>query len=506
MQPLFQKIKKYPCRAARRLSCKKGLSIMEILIAVAIVSFVFIPAVQVMYSIQPKSILEIISGSGTSYSTSFAGSSDFYERGDLRVSYMKGGIRRPSSAAHQRFSKQSCIDFNPWPAAATSSTLSAALTPLLFTYTKRELGISTTTTLTGTAIVGQKLYVSANSSSTTEPDVFVYNIGQIDNNSPSLVNAKSGIAAKPMLTLIQSKNTGPGISSIQSRGMHLFSANTGVKSQVDLLDNDLITQVPYVIPGSNSTTSPLTKVILPAGSMLLVGTEKSVLPEIVFFDADSGRVLHGIETGYGINDMIISDGMLFVAGPRDPEIEVFDVSSNSSTNGNAGATTFGQKIGEYDLPGGSGNAKTLSMFGNILHVGRTKGGNEFVLLEMIKNSAADKDLAAKFPVTFKEIWNAKIGWSVDAMLNFEKYVILFAADEYREFQMYGMDGSGAYSASAGAGTGTSHTLNLKSSLDLPARVSSSICFKNTIWATLRDPAAGVSSSTPALALIVFTGN
>lgn len=481
-QALSQKIK---IKTARGTCQERGLSILEILIAVAIISFVFIPAVQVMYSVQPKNMQDIISGAVG------AGPSDFHERGDLLVAYGKGGTWRSSSIAHRNFSRQSCIDFNPDPHGSHAS--STPPSPYLFLYAKGELGVSTTTSLTGIALVGQKLYVGANSPSTTEPDVLVYNVAANMNGATILeemeISGSDGAYAKPPLSLAESKNTGPGVSSIQSRGMHIFEANTGVKSQVDRLDADLSAQVPYVIPGSNSATNPLAKVALHAGSMLVVGTEKSVLPEITFFDTDSGHALHSIETGYGINDMVISDGMLIVAGPRDPEIEVFDVRPGAEAGG------FGQKIGEYDLPGGSGNAKALSLFGSVLSVGRTKGGNEFVLLDLVKNSAghASDGGDAAFRVSFREIWNAKIGWSVDAVLNFEKYIILFAADEYREFQMYERRAVIAGSDSA----------TLRSSLDLPARVSSSLCFKNTIWATLRDPVGGAGTGTPALALIVF---
>jgi hypothetical protein len=319
----------------------------------------------------------------------------------------------------------------------------------------------------------------------------MYTIAPNIYSTSSIFTDAYGVVTKPTLVQVQSKDTGPGVSSVQSRGTHIISANTGVKSQVDILDNIFENQTSYVIPGSNSSTTPLTKVALYASNTLIVGTEKSVLPEIVFFDISNGQVIHTIETGYGINDMILLDNLLIVAGPRDPEIEIFDVGTSVGNGSNTDNGIFGQKVGEYDLLGGSGNAKVLSLFGDFLYVARTKGGNEFVILDMERVISATPTAQA---ISFKEITNKKIGWSVDSLLNFEQYILLFTADEYKEFQLYKI-------------SDIDQQLSLQSVVDLPARVTGSMCFKNTVWATLRDP-EGVGTNTnysdvPALALIVF---
>lgn len=460
-------IQKFKLLCIGRKRQSKGLSILEILIAIAIVSFVCVPTIQILYSIQPQHILKIISRvtDGIIRNT-------FHERGDLEVSYHKGGLWNSSSLTNVNFYRHSCIDFDP--VYKDTNTIS----PLLFVYTREELGISTSTVLTGTALLGQRLYISANSSSTTEPDVFVYDVSTYG-ASPYGQNANISNASKPSLAFIQSKNFGPGVSSIQSRGTHIISANTGVKNQVDVSGTNLVTQNPFTIPGSNSSTSPLTKVVLYASSTLIVGTEKSVLAEIAVFNIDTGQVVHTIETGYGVNDIVIANNRLIVAGPRDPEIEVFSLDEQN----------FGQKIGQYDLPGGSGNAKALAMFGDALYVGRTKGGNEFVLLDMEPAVSEGSTSTAQTFIHFKEILNKKINWSIDSILNFDRYALLFTADEYKEFQLYEFGDSDLLS--------DDQTFNLKTVLDLPARVNSSMCFRNTVWITFQ------TGSDIPLALIVF---
>lgn len=485
----------------------KGLSILEILIAVAIISFVCIPIIQVIYSIQPKNVLNIISGyvpvsdmangivktaasfmHGSLTNTDLITRSEVYERGDLQVLFSKGGMWNPNSISRSNFLKQNCTDFNPHSGSSSSLQSSFELQPQLFTYTKEELGISTSTILTGATLIGQKLYVSANSSSTTEPDIFVYNVSSNVYAAANIFSNMQGVRVKPTLSLVTSKDTGPGISSMQSRGTYIISANTGVKSQVDILDSALLGQNHFVIPGSNSSTTPLTKVMLYASEKLVVGTEKSILPEIVLFNIQTGQVIQTIEIGYGVNDIALADDLLFVAGPRDPEIEVFDLNSN------------GNKIAQYDLPGGSGNAKVLLIYGDILYVGRTKGGNEFVGLEMNfeRGVAGVSTSTPGFPtlsitssIIFKEILNKKINWSIDSMLHFDEYNILLTADEYKEFQLY-------------KNTDVDQLVSLQATVDLPARANSAMCFKNTVWITLRE-LEGVMSlqERPSLALIIF---
>lgn len=195
-----------------------------------------------------------------------------------------------------------------------------------------------------------------------------------------------------------------------------------------------------------------------ANGRVYVGTEKSVLPEIFIFNAKNGTVEGSIETDYGINDLLILNDMLIVAGPRDPEIEIFSL------------TTF-QKIGAYDLAGGSGNAKVLNIFGDDLYVGRTKGGNE---LEILTIQRSEERPLSLFTHILEPIFNKKISWSVDKILKYEDILMLFTANEYQEFEMFNVVDNISFS------------LNSTYKIDLPDRVSDAVCFKNSIWMTYKN--------------------
>ncbi len=444
----------------------KGLSLVEVLIAIGIISIVCIPVIQIVYSIQPKRILEIISNlhsdilDSSTHNTSLKVA--YYNEGETKSEYVKGGLWNIFSNDSEIFTRQTCTDFHPVISQeqgfnSNSNIISPVqfLEPRLYLYTPEDLFMSTSTTVTGTAIIGNNIFLSANSASTTEPDLYMYSV------TTSLYNRDGIFDSKPAVSLQKFQDTGPGISSLQIRGMYAISANTGVKSQVDIFriqetsntgvninTNAIWNKDSYVIPGSNSSTTPLTKVVLYASGKIIVGTEKSVLPEIVIFDIASREVLATLETNYGINDMILIGHNLVVAGPRDPEIEIYNLETL-------------QKVNQYDLLGGSGNAKVLGIFGDVLYVGRTKGGDEFVMLQI--------DIRDDFKLT--PVFNTKIKWSVDTLLKYGEYTILTTADEYNEFQLY----RGNVSPT------------LVSQIDLPSRVSSATCFKNSIWMSFKNP-------------------
>lgn len=455
----------------KRLGAKngeQGISILEILIAVGIISFVSIPSIQIMYSLHSNYIIDIVSGDSGQQTTEQLSQNildtSYHGDGGIRTIFKRGGMWDVQSVGNKQ-SRQQCTDF-------TINDQSAHIPPVLHLYTSDELGFGTSTKLTDIAFVGDSLFISADSASTSLPDIYSYSV----NNFLYTIS-------KPTLTMLSTENTGPGISQIQSVGAYVLMANTGVKSQVSVskIAGDVSSRIDFTIPGSNSSTTPITKAILYADGKIIVGTEKSVLPEIFIFDIYTGQTLGFIETGYGVNDMLVANDLLVVAGPRDPEIQVFDM------------RTFA-KVGEYDLAGGSGNAKVLNIFADQLYVGRTKGGNEFEVLNFERiNSNPMSPFTPKFSPTF----NKKIQWSIDALLKHEEYSMLFTADEYGEFQMYIDD----LDTGVNGGSGTS----LKYKVDLPDRVSNAVCFKNSIWMTFKseDTLLAETSSPYRLGVLVF---
>jgi hypothetical protein len=219
-------------------------------------------------------------------------------------------------------------------------------------YSSLDLGISTSTSATGIGSVGNTLFLSFDSSSTTDPDFGVY---RIDGD---------------MLQKISALDTGPGIVDMKIIGLTAFLANTSVHSQVQAIDisNELnpILIHTYTIPGSNSVISPISKKIFVYKSTVFVGTEKSVLPELYSFDIQTTQPLGYINTDYGINGMFVRDQKLYILSPKDPELEIFDISTSSQFT----------KSSFFDAPQSLGNGRSLSSSGPHIFLGRSKGDDE----------------------------------------------------------------------------------------------------------------------------------
>jgi hypothetical protein len=459
--------------------CRRGMSILEILVAVGLILLICVPTIQIVYSLQSKYISEIVQNEPISISQKYSNpnfqsilAQTYHGDGSIRTVFKKGGMREVDIIAQDRiFNRNICPDF-------TKINIHN-ISPKLYLYSSSDLNIPESVFLTGLSFVGNSLLASADSASTTLPDVYSFTVDTLIYSStspftkPALYTDNS---LKPNLSMTMSENTGPGASYIQSSGMRVIVSNTGVKNQASvfkvLLDTDssadrsivngISKAFDLIIPGSNSSTTPITKVILYAHGKIFLGTEKSVLPEISVFNAYTGQFEQSIEVGYGINDMLIVDDLLIVAGPRDPEIEVFSISTMS-------------KVGEYDLPSGSGNAKVLNIFGDNLYVGRTKGGDEFTVLKI---SRQNQSPVSPFSPIFTPVFKTKIKWSIDSILKSDEYTMLFTADDYFEFQIFERTGDGVDITNA------EHVLRYK--MDLPDRVSNVACMKNAVWMTFKN--------------------
>lgn len=474
----------YREHGSAKISSEKGMSILEILIAVGIISLICVPVIQVIYSLRPSYILDMVKDVPSillSKSTDIQNVS-YYMDGALRAVYKRGGMKEIQNLSHPNlvegvgidtvFNRHTCRDFN--------KNFNTDKKPILYTYTLEDLGISGDAKFTGLVFIGNSLLISADSSSTTLPDLYSFTL-----DTP-LYNSENPFGgSKPVFIPDLSEDTGPGISQLQSFGTYILTANTGVKNQANIFRiglhmvamvnastttsatvdaspistvNSISKQLDLTIPGSNSSTTPITKISIYANGRVYVGTEKSVLPEIFIFNAKTGFVEGSIETGYGINDLLILNDMLIVAGPRDPEIEIFSL------------TTF-QKIGTYDLSGGSGNAKILNIFGDTLYVGRTKGGDE---LEILTIQRSEEHPLSLFTHILEPAFSKKISWSVDKILKYEDILMLFTAKEYQEFEMFNVADN------------ISFALNSTYKIDLPDRASDVVCFKNSIWMTYKN--------------------
>ncbi len=340
--------------------------------------------------------------------------------------------------------KKSCRRFNWRNKTMHEVTLNGTQT------LAKKIGTSSLPTAVG--ILDDNIVLTTNSSSITLDDIFVF--------KPDAVSGDT-------LTDISSLNIGPGIADMSIAGRTAYVANTSVQSQaiaIDLHDPSRPTiKRTFTFPGSNSATSPISKRVIVYGSNIIIGTEKSTLPEIEIFNIDTGALLSTINTEFGINRLFAAGNKLIVLGPTDPELNVYDMTPLLLPSLPLPQTLT--KSAYYDAPGGSGNGRSADIAGDRIIFGRSKGGNE---LEVMKSVTEVQE----------EINTYKLSASVDNVITDTDQTLVFTSDSSRELQVFEneKDASGNVTA-----------LNKVAEFNLPARTADAVCVGDKLYVALQSP-------------------
>lgn len=272
---------------------------------------------------------------------------------------------------------------------------------------------------TAAIVRGLTIFLTSNSSSTTDPDFYVISIE--DRRAPKIVS---------------SMNTGPGLSSIAVAGYVAYVSNTSINSQAQAIDisNPLnpILKWSFKVPGSQGTSTSLGRVIATDGKRVFLGTAKNASQELYSLDPMTGQLLSSFEISGGVNGLYLNGSTLYVASPVDPELMVLDVSERESM----------RLIGQYDAVGGSGNGKSIERATDSLLLGRTLGGNELISLDIASSSNIRKNS------------DAKIGSTVDSMIAAKNVLYTLTAHAQKELQIWKT---------------TDGKLSVEQTIDLPSR-------------------------------------
>ncbi len=343
-------------------------------------------------------------------------------------------------------------------------------------FTHQELGISAVTAVTGLSFKGLLLTASLDSSSTTDPDLMTVDMG------PYVQTGMHHLEPSGFL------ETGPGIVAHAAVGNALYTANTsslvqghGLKMPERLHDgaegagggeSESPNQdvVRYVFPGANSHSSPISKRILVANDLVILGTQKSPLSEIHIF-TKAGELVSMINTEYGINDMHLHQNGLIVLGPQDPELQVFDLSDPSNPI----------LADELDFPGGSGNGRSVAARGRTAYLGRSKGGNEFLIASIGRGIAEDGGTEFSSGKFIEAEASLKLNASIDRIAASQGGALLFTSNEHGE----------VYFASAKSKperflqSPSPSLTHFKA--DLPGRVTDYACLGDMIFLSIKSP-------------------
>ena len=223
--------------------------------------------------------------------------------------------------------------------------------------------ISTSTVITSMSVLaGNTLIITTNSASTTEPDIFVF----------SLVLSGNILTS----SLIQSLDVGPGAMDALLHDTHLYVLNSSVNSHVKTFgigtDKKLSQQGDIKIL-ELTTSHALPKRIYLHDKKIIVGTEKNNYGgELFILPLDQNAIptypTKSLEIGGQVSGLYAGDGLLQVANASDTELFVYNNDFNLAYL--------------YDAPLSLGNGKSVYYLKPYIYLGRTVAGFELFFLKV----------------------------------------------------------------------------------------------------------------------------
>ena len=280
-------------------------------------------------------------------------------------------------------------------------------------------------------------YISADSATASDPDIFVVHFKD-DKNS----------------VLLSSINTGPGISAVTLVDNYIYAAAPSTAGQLqviiisdsettnDVQPSKLTLEYKYKLPLPLASTSPTkgSSVFYHDGHIFL-GTEKWDGDELNILDVSNPinpTKISGFETGGKVKRIFVNNDVAYIAGADMQQLRMLNISNLQNP----------VLVNSFSPSGSSrqeGNA--ISLFEDILVFGRTSGGFN------IKSDSELFTFASSSKIDIVSSTQAlDIPGGVYGIVQDKEHIFLATRDVDREFQIYGYDSS--------LSTSTAKTLSL----------------------------------------------
>ena len=269
--------------------------------------------------------------------------------------------------------------------------------------------------ITDVAALGDFIYVSADSSTSSLPDLYVIDVHDIQN--PSIVGHL---------------NTGPGIASIAVSGHYVFAANAGSYQMqiIDITDpiNPILISQAKLSGAIVSGSGGFGKSVHFFDNKMYIGLIKNAGPEFFVIDVSNSQLpitIGSYEIGSTVNDIDVQGNFAIVVTPGQMSVLLLDV-SNPAMILETSRTSF---VG-WQTQG----AQSVEMLGSSITVGRTLGGFYSPYSELMLLNRNDISSAVN---------NLKINASVENILGFNNYLYITASDANTAFQILRNDALGS---------------------------------------------------------------
>ncbi len=282
-------------------------------------------------------------------------------------------------------------------------------------YTSNDIAVGTSTQIVALKAIGGQLLLGLDSSEVKDSDLALFSVER--------------------MKVLSEIDFSPGTKDTSISGTKLFAIHSGVVSDLSVTNiyPELHLQKSCVLK-TDRRDGRSAQAVQVLGDRVVVGFEKNDGPELFLTDADC-KILQTMEFGFGVHDIYVVDNTVYVLGPANPELFAYKLID--------GKLVY---VNELDVPGESGNARSLDYTGKGYVFGRSRGNEELVFL--------DNGL--------KVVDTAKIGSSVDKIISGTSTLVLLTSNKERELQIFKDN-------------------KLLQSMDLPARAHDGVCLGGKLY-------------------------
>lgn len=274
-----------------------------------------------------------------------------------------------------------------------------------------DLPISPQIPLTDLEVRNSIAYVSADSNTASDPDLFVF-----------------GLNSGALPVLLSSINTGPGLSAITLKGKRIYASAASTAAQLHIIKIDTLSSLSlekkYQLPLPYATASPpFGTTVTFESDRLFLGTEKWDGQEFNVVNISNPlypSVVGGQEIGSKVNHIYVQDNIAYVSSADQKQLMVFDIEKNQPSEYSAFSPNgFQRQEGE-----------AVNIFEDTVLFGRTSGGFD------IKNEYEFFLFASTSSTSLSVFSQANIPGGVYGMVADRYHVYLVSREPGKEFRIY----------------------------------------------------------------------
>ena len=311
-----------------------------------------------------------------------------------------------------------------------------------------SLNIDDENLITDVVALGNYVYVSADSATSSLPDLYVINVSDFHNSK-----------------IVGHLNTGPGIAAISAASHYVFAANAG-SYQMQIIDvadpthPSLVSQAK--LPGAIiSGSAGFGNSVHFFDNKMYIGLNKNAGPEFYVVNVSnpsSPITLGSYEIGSTVNGIDVQGYTAVVVSPGQSSVLLLDVSN----------PLYISEISRTTLDGWqTQGAQSVEMLGKNIFVGRNQGGFYSPDPEFL---SINRDSLASTTA------GLKIGATVGKVLNFGNYLYVVTSNAGSAFQIFHNEVS----------ENASTTLSVSMSSTLSSRGIAVSCNKDAMYVVTQD--------------------